>query len=270
VLHDLEAAPLPGKTVARFDLQRQLFDRAYVLLDGHSQESNCCDQIIDDLVANDVIIADRQYCIVSFLEKIAVASGLFVIRQHGRLKGVLLGKRKRIGRIDTGVVYEQQMKLSDQDDTMVVRRITVELDEPTRDGDREIHVLSNLHAEVSAKRVAELYRHRWEEETAFNVLQMTLTCEHPGIGHPQAATFLFCMSLLAFNLRQTIFATLFATHEEEDVLESSHFHISKNVSDNTEGMLIAITPDEWTTLIPTTLQGMGTRSRSRTCMSSTA
>ena len=256
VLQDVQAAPLPGKIVARFDLQRQVFDRAYVLLDGHSAESTSCQQITDDLAAKDVIIADRHYCITSFLEKIAIASGFFVIRQHGRLKGVLLGKRKRIGRIDSGVVYEQPMKLSDQTDAMEVRRITVELDEPTRDGDREIHILSNLPTKVSGTRVAELYRHRWEEETAFNVLQMTLTCEHSGIGHPQAATFLFCMSLLAFNLRQTIFAALFATHQEEDVLETSHFHVSKNVSSKTEGMLIAITAEEWTALIPTTIRGI--------------
>ena len=119
-----------------------------------------------------------------------------------------------------------------------------------------IHVLTNLPSEVSATVVAELYRHRWEEETAFNVLQMTLTCEHSGIGHPQAATFLFCMSVLAFNLRQTIFAALYATHDEEQVEETSHFHVSKNVSDKTEGMLIAITKDEWTEIIPSTIKGI--------------
>jgi hypothetical protein len=174
VLRDAKGAPLPGKIVARFDLQRQLFDRAYVLLDGHSQESTCC------------VIGDRHYCIVLFLTKISKANSYFVIRQHGRLKGVLLGNRKRIARISTGVVYEQEMKLSAADDAMTVRRITVELNEPTRDGDKVIHILTNLPSEVSATDVAELYRHRWEEETAFNVLQMTLTCEHSGVGHPKA------------------------------------------------------------------------------------
>lgn len=254
VLRDVKGAPMPGKVVARFDLQRQIFDRAYALLDGHSQESISCDPIVEDLAARDVIIADRHYCIVRFMVKIAKACSFFVIRQHGRLKGVLLGKCKRIGRISTGVVYEQQMKLSAADDAMVVRRITIELDEPTRDGDEVIHVLTNLPGNVSASDVAELYRHRWEEETAFNVLQMTLTCEHSGVGHPRAATFLFCMSILAFNLRQSIFAALYATHDEADVEEVSHFHISKNVSDKTEGMLIAITQDEWDELIPTTIE----------------
>ena len=256
VLREVKGAPLPGKIVARFDLQRQVFDRAYVLLDGHSQESTCCDRIVDDLAPRDVLIADRHYCIVPFLTKVAEASSFFAIRQHGRLKGVLLGKRKRIGRISTGVVYQQEMKLSAADEAMTVRRITVELDEPTRDGDHVIHLLTNLPNEVAATVVAELYRHRWEEETAFNVLQMTLTCEHSGVGHPQAATFLFCMSVLAFNLRQTIFAALYATHDEDSVEETSHFHVSKNVSDKTEGMLIAITEDEWAELIPSTTRGV--------------
>lgn len=256
VLRDVKGAPLPGKIIARFDLQRQVFDHAYALLDGHAQESTCCDHIVEDLEPKDVVIADRHYCIVSFLIKIAEACGFFVIRQHGRLKGVLLGKRKRIGRISTGVVYQQEMKLSAADDAMIVRRITVELDEPTRDGDKEIHVLTNLPSEVLATEAAELYRHRWEEETAFNVLQMTLTCEHSGVGHPQAAALLFCLSVLAFNLRQTIFAALYATHDEEEVDEISHFHVSKNVSDKSEGMLIAITEDEWTELIPSTIKGL--------------
>lgn len=254
-LRDVKGAPMPGKNIARFDLQRQVFDRSYVLLDGHAQESACCDRIVEGLSVKDVLIADRHYCIVRFMVGIAAAGAFFVIRQHGRLKGVLPGKRKRIGRISTGVVYEQEMKLSAADDAMTVRRITVELDKPTRDGDQEIHVLTNLPGDVSATDVAELYRHRWEEETAFNVLQMTLTCEHSGIGHPRAAAFLFCMSMLAFNLRQSIFAVLYATHDQEDVDDVSHFHISKNVSDKTEGMLIAITPDEWQQLIPATLKG---------------
>lgn len=250
VLHDVKGAPLPGKIVARYDLQRQLFDRAYVLLDGHAQESTCCDRIVADVCPRDVLIADRHFCIVAFLERIAQATAFFVVRQHGRLKGVLVGERRQIGRIDTGVVFEQAMRLSTAEDALQVRRITVQLDAPTRDGDTEIHVLTNLPKEVRATTIAGLYRHRWQEETAFHVLQMTLTCEHPGVGHPRAATFLFCLSLLAFNLRQTLFAALYATQDEQEVDNISHFHISKNVSDNTQGMLIAINPEEWDNLIP--------------------
>ena len=99
ILRDSPGAPLPGKVVARFDLQRQLFDRVYLLTDAHDQELVTCDRLVDDLTPKDVLIADRRYCIVAFLKKIAAAAGFFVIRQHARLKGKLLGKRKRIGEL---------------------------------------------------------------------------------------------------------------------------------------------------------------------------
>lgn len=258
VLRDVKGAPLPGKVVARFDLQRQLFDKAYVLLDGHAQESTSCERVVSDLQARDVLIADRHYCIVSFMEAITRAEAYFIVRQHGRLPGVLLGKRTFLGKTETGMVYEQQMRLTSDEDAMVVRRITVVLNHPTRDGATEIHILSNLPIKVSALTIADAYRHRWEEETAFNVLQMTLTCEMASIGHPKAATFLFCMSLLAYNLRQTIFAAMFAAHPEEEVLEVSHLHVSKNVSDYTPGMLVSITFEQWNDFIPSTIKGLAT------------
>lgn len=256
VLRESKGAPLPGKVIARFDLQRQLFDQVYILLDGHSQESACCERIVSDLQAKDVLIADRHYCIVSFMEAIARAKAFFVIRQHGRLPGVLLGKRKLVGKTETGTVYEQQIRLTADEASMVVRRITVVLNEPTRNGDNEVHILANLPIEISALTIADAYRHRWEEETAFNVLQMTLTCELSSIGHPMAATFLFCMSVMAYNLRQTLFAALFAVHPEEEVLEVSHLHVSKNISDYTPGMLVAITPEDWNDIIPPTIKGV--------------
>jgi hypothetical protein len=250
-LRDSPGAPLPGKVVARFDLQRQLFDRTYLLADAHDQELMACDRLVEDLEAKDVLIADRHYCIIDFMEKIAAACGFFVIRHHGRLKGELVGKRKRIGEIETGVVYEQTMKLRSTDDAMCVRRVTVELYQPTRDGDQSIHVLSNLPRAVDGLRVAEVYRLRWEEETAFHVLQMTLTCESSSLGHPHAALFLFSMAMLAFNLRQVIFASLYAEHSDELVNEVSHFQVSVNVSRYTDGMLVCLDSEFWEQYVPT-------------------
>lgn len=250
-LRDSPGAPLPGKVVARFDLQRQIFDRAYLLVDSHDQELATCDRLVEDLEPNDLLIADRHYCIVAFFEKIAAAAGFFVIRHHGRLKGKLIGKRQRIGEIETGVVYEQRMKLSAKQDSMEVRRVTVALHQPTRDGDKEIQILSNLPMTVSGLQIAEVYRLRWEEETAFHVLQMTLTCESSSLGHPHAALFLFCMSMLAFNLRQVIFAALYCEHSEETVSELSEFHVSVDVSRYTDGMLVVLDDAFWKKYVPT-------------------
>lgn len=258
-LRDAKGAPLPGKVIARFDLQRQLFDKAYLLLDAHAQESTTCQRIVQDLVEDDLIFADRHYCIVSFFLSIAARKAAFIIRQHGRLKGVLLGKRRPLGQISTGIVYEQTLKLSSAVDAMEVRRITIELDEPTRDGDTQIHILSNLPASIDAFVIAEAYRHRWEEETAFHVLQMTLTCESTLVGHPQAGLFLFCMAMLAFNLRQTIFSALFATHPEEEVEQTSHYHISKEISNKTGGMLIALPESVWNKQIPKSIAALAQR-----------
>lgn len=256
VLRESAGAPLPGKVVARFDLQRQIFDRAYLLEDAHAQESTACDRLVDDLLPHDVVVADRHYCIVRFLVKIAAAGGNFIIRQHGRLKGVLIGKRRRLGRTSSGVVYEQTMKLSGDDDALTVRRITVELDQPTRDGDTEIHILTNLPAKIQGTTISDVYRLRWEEENAFHVLQMTLTCELASVGHPRAALFLFCMSMLAYNLRQVIFAALYAEHSEKQVEQVSHFHISVEVARYTDGMLVALDDDDWRELMPASIQGL--------------
>ena len=249
-LRDSPGAPLPGKVIARFDVQRQIFDHAYLLTDAHDQELATCDQLVADLVPNDVLVADRHYCIVAFLEKIALASSFFVIRHHGRLKGKLIGKRQRIGEIETGVVYEQRMKLNAKEDSMEVRRVTIELYQPTRDGDQAVHVLSNLPASVTAKQIAEVYRLRWEEETAFHILQMTLTCESSTLGHPHAALFLFCMAMLAFNLRQVIFAALYSEHSDEEVAEVSNFHVSVDVSRYTDGMLVVLDDEFWRKYVP--------------------
>lgn len=250
-LRDSPGAPLPGKVIARFNLQRQLFDRAYLLVDAHDQELMTCDRLVEDLKPRDLLIADRHYCIINFFEKIAAASGFFVIRHHGRLKGELVGKRKRIGEIETGMVYEQKMRVRRSDDAMCVRRVTVELYQPTRDGDCEIHILSNLPLKVDGLKIAEVYRFRWEEETAFHVLQMTLTCESSSLGHPHAALFLFSMAMLAYNLRQVIFASLYAEHSDELVDEVSHFHMSIDVSRYTDGMLVCLEKDFWDEYVPT-------------------
>jgi hypothetical protein len=253
------AAPLPGTIVARFDHQTGIFDQAYLLEDAHAQESSVLDRAVEDLAKRDLVIADRHFCIVRFMLKIGARNGCFVIRQHGRLKGELLGKRKRIGRIDTGVVYEQALEIYGEDDTLVVRRITVELDEPTRDGDVEIHILSNVPTnDASACKLAEIYHERWEIENAFYILTMTLTCEMKSNCHPRCALFLFCMAMLAYNCRQVLLAALYAEHEQHDVDQMSQYQVSIDIVSPMEGMLTAIDEQEWVDQTPQHPRGITT------------
>ena len=245
------AAPLPGTVVARFDLQSGLFDRAYLLEDAHAQESKVLDRALDDLAARDLVLADRHFCIVSFMLKVAARCGCFVIRQHGRLKGKLLGKRHSVGRSESGEVYEQSMEISDGEQTLVVRRLTVELKEPTRDGDMELHILSNVPADdADACRLAELYRQRWEIENAFYVLTTTLTCESKRNCYPRCGLLLFCMAMLAYNCRQVVLAGLYSEHQQADVQQMSQYQTSIDTIAPMEGMTTAIDQSEWDALVP--------------------
>lgn len=249
-LRDLENAPLPGTAVARLDLDRQILDHVYLLGDAHQQEADTSDALVEDLEPNDVLVADRHYCIVKFLEQMAAKSVCFIIRQHGRLPGVLLGRRRKLGRTETGTVYEQQMRLTKSEDSLVVRRITIELDKPTQDGDTVIHTLTNLSDEVDGRKVARLYHRRWEEEYAFYYLRMCFYGELPSLGHPRAALFLFSLSVLAYNILQVILAAFFAVHDDDEVLQLSNLYISKEIASKTPGMLIVFEDADWDALLP--------------------
>ena len=87
------------------------------------------------------------------------------------------------------------------------------LDKPTRDGDGEIHILTNLPKKAArAKTVADLYRKRWTIETAFQELEATLDGEINTLGYPKAALFAFCVALVSYNLMSVIKAALRAVH----------------------------------------------------------
>lgn len=261
-LRDEFDAPLAGTIVGRFDLQRQLFDRAYLLDDAHAQESSALDRVVQDLDAKDVAIADRHYCVIEFLRKVDSAGAFFVIRQHGRFKGHLVGERKKIGRTATGEAYEQEIWTSERNDALKMRRVTLVLDNPTRDGDTELHVLTNLPSSADAMTVSDLYGRRWEEETGYYYLTTTLTCELSTVGHPQAALFLFCMATVAFNIRQVVFAAFYAEHVEEAVTEISHHKISVETSRFTDGLLVAIDEPMWDRLLPRDSRGVASLLRS--------
>jgi hypothetical protein len=257
VLRGLAGAALPGTVVAKLNLEDQLFERGYLLEDAHAQESTVLDRVVADLQEQELLIADRHFCITQFLVDVAEARCFFVIRQHGRLQGELLGKRRHIGRIETGMVHEQALRIRDgRGRVLTVRRITVELDTPTRDGDQEIHLLTNVpSADAGADRLAQLYRDRWDIENGFYVLTMTLTCELKSLGHPRAALFLFCMAMLAYNARQVLYAALRTAHAEPEVEAMSELSVAREIEKPMDGLVTAVPEVEWTCLVPATRSG---------------
>ena len=243
------AAPLPGKVLVVLDQERMLAEDVFLTEDGHAQERSLLDATLASIDAKDLWIADRNFCTFKFLFGIARRSAYFLIRQHGSVKGRLLGRRRRIGSGPTGVVYEQAIELHDPDtgDARTYRRITVKLDQATRDGDWELHLLSNVPADdADALTLAELYRKRWTIETVFQEITATLQCEIQTLGYPKAALFAFCLALMAFNAVSLLKASLRAVHGETTVTELvSGYYLNLEIRGTYDGMMIAIPEKHW-------------------------
>ena len=247
------AKALPGTAVVVLDAQLQMAEDIFLIPDGHAQERTVFSEILETVAPKDLIVADCHYCTIGFLSGITSRSACFVIRQHGSLKGELLGQRRFVKRVDTGKVYEQLLRIGGKEG-LVVRRITVKLNEPTQDGDFEIHVLSNLPSNAaSAERIAELYLLRHEVEHLFYLATTTLTCEVPGLNYPAAALFVFSVAMMAINCRQVLFACLAEAHGDEVAENISHYSVALEISRTYDGLLVAFNEDEWNSLIPTSL-----------------
>jgi IS4 transposase len=259
-LRSVGAGALPGHALVVLDPQAMLVTDVFPCEDGHAQERSLLDQVLEAIRTGEVWIADRNFCTTGFLFGIARRGGSFVIRQHGATLHIeWVGERRPCGRTETGAVFEQQMRLSDGDgETMLVRRITVELDKPTRDGETEIHILTNLPAEVAdARMIAELYRRRWTVESAFGELATCLNGEVNTLGYPKAALFAFCVALVSYNVLSVVKAALRSVHGVEAVEEVSGYYLADEIAGTHRGMMIAIPADEWVVFAGLTASALG-------------
>ena len=247
-LRTIGAGALPGHALVVLDPQSMLVTDVFPCEDGHAQERSLLDQVLETIRARQVWVADRNFCTTGFLTGIARRGGSFVIRQHGSTLFIEeMGVRQACGRCETGMVFEREMRLGDDDGgTMTVRRITVELDRPTRDGETEVHILTNLPAEAAdALAIADLYRRRWTVEAAFGELATCLDGEVETLGYPKAALFAFCVALVSYNVMGVVKAALRSVHGEEAVQGLSFYYLADEVAGTHRGMMIAIPEDEW-------------------------
>jgi IS4 transposase len=257
-LRELNAAPLPGQALVVFDPQYRLVADVLPCEDGHAQERSLLPELLTTVESKDLWIADRNFCTVGFLFGIASRGGKFIIRQHGNLPYSLKGRRKRLGETETGIVYEQAMEVADDEGNIrVFRRITVVLNEPTRDGDNEIHIVSNLPKRIGAIHIADLYRDRWQIETAFQEMAESLEGEIKTLGYPKAALFGFCMALVTYNLLSVVRAAVRVVHGEEAASNLSTYYMAHEVASTHMGMSIildgAFWENKYASLTPTQL-----------------
>ncbi len=203
-LRRFRAAALPGQSLAFYDPRYSLITDVIPCEDAYAQERSLLNQALACISSRDCILADRNFCTTGFLFGIRRHGAFFVIRQHAStLSWELQGKRRLAGQDRRGRnIFEQAILLTDPEsgETFTARRITIVLDKPNKDGDTDLHILSNLPKKAAnAMKIAELYADRWTIETAFQQLTDDLRCEIDTLGYPKAALLGFCVACVAFN-----------------------------------------------------------------------
>jgi len=249
VLRGSAAGPLPGFALVVLDPAAMLAVAMIPCEDGHAQERSLTDHLLALVDRGQVWLDDRNFCTMRLLFGIDKKKACFVTRQHGTsLRWETAGRRRRLGRTETGMAYEQRIRLTNEvGETMLARRITIVLDSPTRDGDREMHIVTNLpRRAASGQQVAELYRKRWTLETMFQELAATLDGEIDTLCYPKAALFAFSVALVAYNALSAVKAALRATHGHERIeREFSSFSLAVELRARYEGMMVAIPELAW-------------------------
>lgn len=246
-LRNRGAAALPGQSIAVLNPQLQLIENVIPCEDGHSNERVLIPRVLELVQRKQCWIVDRNFCTCDMLFGVRQRQAYFVTRQHGSLEGTLLGRRKKIGRCDTGMLYEQQMRIdADFGRTMIVRRITIVRDRPTEKGEKEIHLLTNLPCKVTPRQIAQAYRNRWKIENAFQDLATTLRSEINTLGYPKAALFGFCVALVLFNILSVVKRAI----EAADVASKipgpiSIYYLADEIAGVWRGMEIAVPANEW-------------------------
>lgn len=172
VLKGSQAGPMPGHSLVVVDPQLMLATEMIPCEDAHAQERSLTPDILQRVGKGEVWIADRNFCTASLLFGIAEKSAFFAIRQHAKLRIEECDSPKSCGHTDTGEVLEQTVRLTNSSGGVLkVRRVIIRLESPTRDGDREMAILTNLpKTRANATTVADACRKRWKIETMFQSL----------------------------------------------------------------------------------------------------
>ena len=247
ILRNTSAGALPGKSLVVLDPAQMLAIDLLPTEDGHAQERSLLKEVLKTVAAFDLWIGDRNMCVLAFLLGIAQRQAAFVVREHASLPQQPQTPLRRVGESETGSVWEQTVRLEQSGQQLQLRRVVVRLHQPTRDGDSEIAILTNLPETVaSGVKVAELYRKRWTVENFFQVITTSLNCEIKTLGYPRAALFSFSMALLVYNALSTLRAALRSVHGNGKIEAGlSNYYLAEEITMTYRGMMIAIPPQHW-------------------------
>jgi IS4 transposase len=248
VLRRTNSGPLPGQVLAVLDPDRMLIVDLFPCEDGHAQERRLLPEVVESARDGQWWIADRNFCTTGFLFGLDGQQARFITRQHAStLTWEEETKSQKIGRCETGVVYQQTVRAFAGPQSRLWRRIRIKLDKPTQDGEQEIHLLTNLPPrDANAYQVAELYLKRWTIENAFQELEQSLRSEINTLAYPGAALLGFAIAAITYNALSLAKWAIEKEHAETITREQlSGYYLAAIVSQDYGGMMIALPPKVW-------------------------
>jgi hypothetical protein len=238
------AAALPGMSLVVREGRTGLLTDIVPVEDAYTNERSLYADILPLVKPKDLWLADRNFCTDDYLSGIAARQAFFLIRHHAGTKLHPLGRETRGRRRADATISEQPVRVGG----LECRCILIRLKKPLRDGTTEIRLLTNVPKQrLNAQTAAKLYRTRWEIESAFQELTVSLRCEINTLGYPKAALFGFALAVVAYNLLVVTGAALASgLGEELDGPETlSSYHMATQVAAVETGMLIALPPSVW-------------------------
>ena len=254
VLQDNAAGALPGKSLVVLDPALGLAIDLFPCEDGHAQERSLLPEVLKTVKAGDLWMggrrrrsfAERNFCTTGFIFGTESQQAFFLVRQHQNLPWQAESELVWEGRTEGGEVFAQTGVVSYEGHSCRCRRVVVELDQPTREGETQIALLTNLpETEAPSVLVAQLYRSRWQVETLFQVATETFHCEIKTLGYPRAALFSFSMALVAYNLFSCLKTILGSVHGTDIGGKLSYYYLADELEGTYRGMMIALPPSEW-------------------------
>jgi hypothetical protein len=236
-LRNYGAAALPGMSLVVRDGRTGLLTNIVPCEDAYTSERSLYPEILSLVQANDLWMSDRNFCTLDYLVGFAERGAYFLVRHHAGTHLQAL----------TDKIYEQKVRAGNFE----CRCVIIKLNEPLRDGTTQIRLLTNVPGtKAGARRLAALYRTRWQIETAFQDLTVSLCCEINTLGYPMAALFAFALACVAYNLLVVTQAALKGGQGKKKIEEelSSH-HLAIEMATTSEGLAIAVPPEVWQRLV---------------------
>jgi hypothetical protein len=246
----MKSSPLPGTVLAVLDTRLEMFVDVACDPDAYACERKVVLPLLENLEPGALYLVDRNFSDGPLIDRFVRGRSFFIMRHHGRSprwREVKGSRLRKVGKdVRGGTVYEQEVEVLLPDGSWHrLRRITVKLVEPTRDGDTELHLLSNLPASVSAVAIADGYAERWTIETCLGHVSQALNAEINTLAYPGAALLCFCLALVLFNILSALKTLLLKFSAPPDKPELSYYYLALEIAEARLGMEITIEDAYW-------------------------